>query len=140
MKNGKIKQKTTNECEICIKMSDKLRIDFKEKAKNVWKLKKKPTKISQKATAAKSVLESEYDEAVKNTKNKVEYQCSTLGEKNEKIPLKLLLTYTTHKYYNVGPTQNCPPKLAPSPPTLAHPIYTKKCCTSLVSTMQNTVH
>ena len=83
-------------------------------------------KLSQKATAAKSVLESEYDEAVKNTKNKVEYQCSTLGEKNEKIPLKLLLTYTTHKYYNVGPTQNCPPKLAPSPPTLAHPIYTKK--------------
>ena len=67
-------------------MSDKLRIDFKEKAKNVWKLKKKPTKISQKATAAKSVLESEYDEAVKNTKNKVEYQCSTLGEKNEKYP------------------------------------------------------
>jgi len=31
MKNGKIKQKMTNECEICIKTSDKMRIDFKEK-------------------------------------------------------------------------------------------------------------
>lgn len=34
MKNGKIKQKMTNECEKCIKMSDKMRIDFKEKQEN----------------------------------------------------------------------------------------------------------
>lgn len=36
MKNGKIKQKMTNECETCIKMSDKMRIDFKEKQENMY--------------------------------------------------------------------------------------------------------
>jgi hypothetical protein len=57
MKNGKIKQKMTNECEICIKTSDKMRIDFKEKKSKKRCMKVNTKKISQKDIAAKSVLD-----------------------------------------------------------------------------------
>ena len=59
MKNGKIKQKTTNECEICIKMSDKLRIDFKEKAKKCMKVKEKTNKNKPKSYCCKISIRSE---------------------------------------------------------------------------------
>lgn len=65
MKMAKSNKKTTNECEICIKMSDNMRIDFNKKQEKETCMKvKKRTKISQ-SYCCKISIRSEYDEAVK---------------------------------------------------------------------------